>query len=119
MIFPIFRPKLEEKFPMTLKFQIPPGENNIARPTIKAFVLTDQNHTLEEVCFWIDSFNCFASRLGISNNPQELFFNFELLLSGKALKDFESAKAEVLGDDNPTVVCFRNVLTEWKRRRGF
>jgi hypothetical protein len=118
MIFPIFRPKLEEKFPTTLKFQIPPGENNIARPAIKAFVLTDQNHTLEEVCYWIDSFNHFVSRLGISNNPQELFFNFELLLSSKALKDFESTKAKVLGNDNPTVVSFRNVLTEWKHRRG-
>jgi hypothetical protein len=118
MIFPIYRPKLEEKFATTLKFQIPPGENNVARPSIKALVLTDQNHTLEEVCFWIDSFNRFASRMRISDNPQELFFNFELLLSGKTLEDFKSAKAKILSDDNPTVVRFHNVITEWKCHRG-
>jgi hypothetical protein len=104
---------------MMINYQISSGEANVNRPSFKAPVLTDQNSTVEEVCYWMKMFNSCASRMGFSDNPKELFFNFELLLSGKTLEDFESAKADPLSDDNPTVVLFCHVVTEWKCRRGF
>jgi hypothetical protein len=57
--------------------------------------------------------------MGFSENPQELFFNFEFLLSDKTLDEFESAKANVLSDDDPTVVQSHNAVTKWKHCRGF
>ena len=104
---------------MTIKYQIPSADPNIVRPTFKVPVLTDQNSTLEEICYWMKSFDHCASRMGFSDNAQELFFNFQLLLSGKALDEFEAAKEEVLGKDNPTVPCFHNVQNEWKHHHGF
>jgi hypothetical protein len=100
-------------------FQIPPGENNIARPTIKALVLTDHNHTLKEVCHWIDSFDCFSSCFGIFNNPQELFLTLNCCCLVRPFKILSLPKPKCWEMTSPLVVRFHNIVTEWKRPRGF
>jgi hypothetical protein len=120
MIFNIVRPKLEEKFTSSLKYTISiiPGQESDTA-TLKVPILGDQNTSLEEVCHWIQSFEDVMELKGVSDNPQALFTNVKLLLSGEARIDFQEAKKEILGDDNPTITRFRNVMNEWKRRRGF
>jgi hypothetical protein len=57
--------------------------------------------------------------IGASDSPVGLFNNVKMLLSGDTNIDFQEAKKEILGDDNPTNTRFLNVMNDWKCSRGF